>query len=79
MGGHAEEMDPAGADLHYEQNVEAAQCDGVEGEEVGGQLPGSLCVQKGPPDGAGAYAVPESNEFSLDAAVAPGGVLLCQP
>ena len=31
-----------------------------------------------PPDGAGAYAVAESGEFSWDAAEAPGGVLLCQ-
>jgi hypothetical protein len=26
----------------------------------------------------GAYAVSEADEFSLDAAVAPGGILLCQ-
>jgi hypothetical protein len=34
--GHPEEMDPSGAHFHDEQDVEAAQPDGVEGEEVGG-------------------------------------------
>jgi hypothetical protein len=78
---------PQGADLHHEQDVEAAQRDGVEGEEVSGQQPSGLSAQEGPPpgvatpwcwaesgggqdppDGACAYAVPESDEFSLDPA-----------
>ena len=97
VSGHAEEVHPAGADLHDEQNVKAAQRDGVQGEEVGGQQPGSLHAQEGPPpgvttprcrtkpsggqdpsDGACADAVAESDEFALDPAVAPGGVLPCQ-
>ena len=53
VSGHAEKMDPAGADLHHEQNVKAAQRDGVEGEEIGGQQPASLRVQEGPPPGVG--------------------------
>jgi hypothetical protein len=31
VSGHVEYVHPAGADLHHEQDVEAAQCDGVEG------------------------------------------------
>jgi hypothetical protein len=42
---------------------------GAGGEPDGGQ---------DPPDGAGADAVAESDEFSLDPAVVPGGVVLCQ-
>jgi hypothetical protein len=95
--GHAEQVDPPGVDFHHEQNVKAAQRDGVEGEEVGGQQPGGLSAEEGSPpgvcpagcwtqpgssenpaDSAGAHAVPESGEFAVDAAVAPGGVLLCQ-
>src|SRR6185312_814373 len=97
VGGHAEETDPAGADLHDEQDVEAAQGDGVEGEEVSGQQPGGLRAQEtsppgiatpwcrakpsggqDPPNGAGADAMAESDEFALDPAVPPGGVVLCQ-
>jgi hypothetical protein len=33
VNGHAEEMHPAGADLHDEQHVQAAQGEGVEGEK----------------------------------------------
>ncbi len=51
MGGYPEEMDLSGAHFHDEQDVEAAQCDGVEGEEVGGQQPGGLSAQEGPPPG----------------------------
>jgi hypothetical protein len=40
--GHAEQVDPPGVDFHHEQNVKAAQRDGVEGVEVGGQQPGGL-------------------------------------
>ena len=32
-----ENVHRAGADFHDEQNVESAQGDGVEGEEVGGE------------------------------------------
>jgi hypothetical protein len=65
--------------------------------KVGGQQPGGLSAQEGPPPGvatpwrwpeprggqnpadrAGADAVPESGQFSLEASVAPGGILLCQ-
>ena len=31
-----------------------------------------------PPNGAGADAMAESDEFALDPAVPPGGVVLCQ-
>jgi hypothetical protein len=90
-------MDPAGADFHDEQNVKAVQCDGVEGEKVGGQQSGGLSAQEGSPagvcsawcrtytgggedpaDSACAQAVSEPDEFALDAAVAPGRILVCQ-
>jgi hypothetical protein len=90
-------MDPSGADFHDEQDVEAAQPDGLEGEEVGGQQPRGLSTQEGPPPGvatpwrraqpsggqdspdrAHANAVPETCQFSLDAAVSPGRILLSQ-
>jgi hypothetical protein len=35
--GHSEQVHPAGAHFHHEENVEPAQGDGVEGEEVRGQ------------------------------------------
>ena len=97
MTGHPEDVHPAGADLHHEQDVEPAQRDGVEGEEVGGQQTRGLTAQGGSPasvcapgcgaesgggqdpaDGACAHAVPEADRFSLEASVAPGGVVLCQ-
>lgn len=43
--------DSAGSDFHGKEDVEAAQPDGVEGEEVGGQQPGGLGAQEGPPAG----------------------------
>jgi len=49
--GHAEQVDPPGVDFHHEQNVKAAQRDGVEGEEVGGQQPGGLSAQESSPPG----------------------------
>ena len=80
-----------------EQDVDSAQRDRVEGEQVGGQQSGGLSAQEGPPSGvgpawcwaessggqdpanrAGVYAMPETEEFALDPAVAPGGVLPCQ-
>ena len=46
--GHAEQVDPPGMDFHHEQNVEAAQRDGVEGEESVASSP-VACVQEGSP------------------------------
>jgi hypothetical protein len=65
--------------------------------KVGGQQPGGLSAQEGPPpgvcsawcraepsggqdpsDGAGTHALPESGEFALDPAVAPGGIFVGQ-
>ena len=51
VSGHPEDVDPAGAHFHDEQDVEPAQGDGVEGEEVGGQQSGGLSAQEGPPSG----------------------------
>jgi hypothetical protein len=48
---HAEDMDPSGANFHDEQDVESAQGDGVEGEEIGGQQAGGLSAQEAPPVG----------------------------
>jgi hypothetical protein len=80
-----------------EQDIESAQRDGVQGEEIGGQQPGGLGMQEAAPPGvcsawrrpeAGggqdpadrfrAQAVSEPDEFTLDAAVAPGRILLRQ-
>jgi hypothetical protein len=80
-----------------EQDIDSAQRDRVEGEQVGGQQSGGLSAQEAPPSGvgpawcwaessggqdpanrAGVYAMPETEEFALDPAVAPGGVLPCQ-
>ena len=45
-----------------------------------GVCPAGCWIQPGssqdPVDSAGAHAVPESGEFSLEAAMVPGGVLL---
>ncbi|MCA1822420.1 MAG: hypothetical protein LC644_11935 [Pseudonocardia sp.] len=49
--GHAEQVHPPGVDFHFKQNAEAAQRDGVEGEEIGGQQPGGLRTQEGSPPG----------------------------
>jgi hypothetical protein len=51
MSGHPEQVQPAGADLHDEQNIEPAQRDGVEGEEVGGEQARCLSTQEGLPSG----------------------------
>ena len=53
MGGHSEEVDPSGVHFHDKQDIESAQRDGVEGEEVGGQQSGGLSAQEGPPSGVG--------------------------
>ncbi len=97
MGGDAQEMDPAGVDFHHQQNVKAAQRDGVEGEKVSGQQASGLSAQEGPPPGVGPAgcraeprggqappnrggidAMPETDEFAADSAVAPGRILSCQ-
>jgi hypothetical protein len=49
--GDAEDVDAATGDFHDEQDVEAAQRDGVEVEEVGGQQSGRLGSQEGAPVG----------------------------
>ncbi|MEA2259786.1 MAG: hypothetical protein QOJ51_2611 [Acidobacteriaceae bacterium] len=51
VGGYAEDMDSAGVHFHDEKDVESAQRDGVEGEEVGGQQPPGLSPQEGSPPG----------------------------
>jgi hypothetical protein len=51
VGGDAEDVDAPGGDLHDEQDVKAAQPDGVEVEEVGGQQPGCLGSQECAPLG----------------------------
>jgi hypothetical protein len=51
VGGHTEDMDPAGAHFHNKKDVKSAQRDGVEGEEVGGQQPRGLSPQEGSPSG----------------------------
>jgi hypothetical protein len=54
VSGYPENAHRAGADFHDEQNVESAQRDRVEGEEVGGQQPSGLSAQEASP--AGAYS-----------------------
>ena len=49
MGGHPEDVDPAGGYLDDEQDVQAAQEHRVEMEEIAGQQPVGLGAQKGPP------------------------------
>jgi hypothetical protein len=49
MSSHCEQMDPAGAHLHHEQNIESAQGDGVEGEDIGGQQTRGRSPKEGPP------------------------------
>ena len=51
MRGDAEDVDAAAGDFHDEQDVESAQPDGVEVEEVGGQQPGRLGSEEGAPVG----------------------------
>jgi hypothetical protein len=71
VSGYPEEVHPAGADLHDEQNVKAAQGEGVEGEEVRGQQAGGLRVQEGPPPGVGppwCWAEPSGGQDPPDGA-----------
>jgi hypothetical protein len=53
MCGDAEDVDSSGMDLHYEQDVEAAEADGVEVEEIGSQQAGCVGAQEGTPVGVG--------------------------
>jgi hypothetical protein len=46
-----EQMHPASAHFHHKHDVEAAQRDGVQGEEVSGQQPRGLNPQERPPAG----------------------------
>ena len=46
MRGHTENMDSASPHFHHKQDVESAQRDGVQGEEIGGQQP-SVVLQNG--------------------------------
>jgi hypothetical protein len=82
VSGHSEDVHPAGAHLHHEQDVEPAQGDGVEGKEVGGQQPGGLGPQESPPSGVGSAWCrtdtgwrPESGGSCLH----PGGAALLRP
>ncbi len=49
--GDAEDVDAAAGDFHDEQDVESAQRDGVEVEEVAGQQPSRLGLAEGAPVG----------------------------
>jgi hypothetical protein len=53
VGGHPEYGHCASLDLHDGQDVEPAQSDGVEGEEVGGQQTCGRGTQEGSPVGVG--------------------------
>ena len=53
VGGHPVQVHCASLDLHDGQDVEPAQSDGVEGEEVGGQQTCGLGTQEGSPVGVG--------------------------
>ena len=49
MCGDAEDVDPSGADLHHEQDIESAQADCVEVEEVDREETGCLGAQERSP------------------------------
>ncbi|WP_406079119.1 hypothetical protein [Micromonospora sp. NBC_00858] len=49
--GDAEDVYASGRDLYHEQDVQSAQGDGVEVEEVGGEQSGCLRAQEGAPVG----------------------------
>ncbi|MCA1682283.1 MAG: hypothetical protein LC700_04050 [Actinobacteria bacterium] len=55
--------------LNLKEGPPPIVCSGCRAESGGGQ---------DPPDRASAYAVAEPGEFSVDSAMAPGGVLLGQ-
>ena len=52
VGGDAEQVHSSSVDLDHEEHVEAAQCDGVDGEEVGGQDAFGLGTEELAPGGA---------------------------
>ena len=61
MSGHAQDVDSSGVYFYHEQDIESAQCDGDEGEEVGGQQPSGLCLQEASPPGVcSAWRRPEA-------------------
>jgi hypothetical protein len=53
VSGDAEDVDAPAGDFQDEQNIESAQPDGVEVEEVGGQQPGCLGSEERAPLGVG--------------------------
>ena len=71
VGGDTEDVDSSGVDLHHEQDVEAAQADGVEVEEIGGQQATRLGAQEGTPVGvrlSGCGADPGGGKDTADGA-----------
>ncbi|MCA1694396.1 MAG: hypothetical protein LC749_06555, partial [Actinobacteria bacterium] len=60
---------PVACGLNLKEGPPPIVCSGCRAESGGGQ---------DPPDRASAYAVAEPGEFSVDSAMAPGGVLLGQ-
>lgn len=52
VGGDTSEVHPAGVELDVDQHVQAAEEDGVAGEEVRRQQVRRLGTQEGPPGGA---------------------------
>jgi hypothetical protein len=94
VAGDAQDVHPAGLDLHHEEHVQAPEEHGVNVQEVACQDPGCLGGQELPPgrrrpawrgcepgygqdplDGSRADAVPEAEEFTLDAPVSPPRIL----
>jgi hypothetical protein len=51
MRGNAQDMHPTGDDLHYDQDIQPAQRDRVEVEEIGREQSGRLCPQERAPAG----------------------------
>jgi hypothetical protein len=49
VGSHAEQVDAASVDFDHEQDIEAAQADGVEMKEVGGEQACGLVSQEAAP------------------------------
>ncbi len=49
MFGDAQDVDPPGAHLHHEQDIQSAQPDGVDVEEIGGQQSFGLGSKEHPP------------------------------
>ena len=49
VSGDAQDVHGAGLDLHHEQDIDAAEEDGINVQEVAGQDPGSLGREELPP------------------------------